>query len=331
MPARNAQPPNYPTTADSSELDGTGGGLFRGTNRAILLLCFGISLVFWLSTKLSKTYTVTLRPKLEYILTPHEAFTEVPSMAFSVEVSARGWVLLFNMLRPATTVTVRIPERTKTVSARALRDATREAFSQGFTLLRIIPETLTVRTQQRIFRKLPLAGVIAARREARFQTIGALALEPDSVEVVGPKADIDRLKKCYTDTLRLANISGRQRGTLRIVAPPNIRVTPDEAQYAVTVEQRTEKQIRVPISVVGAPSGLKIYPKMATIVLAVGLSNYKLLDANSFELTADFRDMTANDFLQKSFVPLTLTKAPSTSNCPVLRIQPRNAEFVIYQ
>jgi hypothetical protein len=65
-------------------------------DRAILLICIGIALVFWLLVKLSQTYS-TVRPvKFEFQIPENETLSNAPPEDMTVEIEGTGWDLMFD-------------------------------------------------------------------------------------------------------------------------------------------------------------------------------------------------------------------------------------------
>jgi YbbR domain-containing protein len=92
------------------------------------------------------------------------------------------------------------------------------------------------------------------------------------------------------------------------------------------VEQITEKNLEVDITKIGVPDSLLLVllPQRVNISCIVGLSDFDLISAKDFRITADFTKININS---RTAVKLELEDYPASIH--KIKMQPKEADFII--
>jgi hypothetical protein len=302
-------------------------GVLR-TNKAMLMLCIGIALLFWLLTKLSKTYQTSFDVHLTYIAPHYKTLRTAPPDKLTVEVRAKGWQLLTRYLNDANpTVQLSIPSNATELSGNLLRTTIAKALPDELEILRFAPESITVALDMQAHKKVPImAAIEVANAAAAYKMLKPLRFLPDSVEVEGPKTEVMAIKYWYTDSLSFSALQAQPKGSLNIAKHPNSKVVfrPNIVLYDTELEQVTEKIVEIMVSPRHNSDSVQLFPHKIQVVCTVGLSHYEALTADDIEVFADFRNI---DYTRNTTVPIKVARQPNWAR--VKQLLPNRADFII--
>lgn len=293
----------------------------------MLILCMGIALLFWLLTKISKTYTTTLDMAIIYNTPTTKIFKSPPVDVITVDIRAKGWQLLsryFNHLSPS--ITLKVASNTTNLNSRLLRQAIGESMPDEIEVLRFMPDNIAVALEPQETKKVPLIATVENSLFSQYQLSTPLHLLPDSVLVVGPRTELQKVKEWYTDSLALKTLLTSPKGSIALRKHQNSKVQflPKRVDYSAKVEEMTERTLLVPVKLRNCRDSVQLFPRTVQLVCRVGLSRYDDLYASNFEVVADFKNI---DIRKAVSVPLTLLKAPNWVHLSGL--QPSKADFLV--
>lgn len=267
------------------------------TERAILTICVSIAFVFWIFTKLSKTYESSIQVNLEYEL-PNEnnILTKKPPSSLDVTLDGTGWNLLFH------SISRRNPKLKYTLSQDTLQEIRFQRLSRdvkfklrsGIDIGTIIPDNIPLRMDISAQKRIPVNLVNKVSFAQQFVESAPKTILPDTVIIEGPYSIIRQVNEWYTNPLIIDELSHRLRDTISLASFSNQQVSfkPNYVAYDVIVEQLTEKEIEVPIVLSKPNPNVIIFPKSIKVKCTVGLSNYERLMPNQFSLQVDISEGT---------------------------------------
>jgi hypothetical protein len=281
-----------------------------GRERAILLICMGIALLFWMFVKLSKTYQTSRMVPLEYRLPLGMQFREPPPSGLEATFSGSGWDLMMNyVFQRGKVVVFELPamlrqeiERPEIINKIEESLAIKVIDLSRNYLLLLLDSTASKTV------KVVLDAEISFAQDFNYR--GAVQLMPDSVTVFGSISLLDQVASLHTEHLTLKNLETDVSRELKILNPnPGLlRISEEKTNVYIPVEQYTEKSFFIPIQMVNMQDSIAVIPSSAEIKCVVGLSHYDNLDESDFAIEANFENVL--NFQKQNTVPLTLTRQP---------------------
>lgn len=284
---------------------------FFKSDRAILFVCIGIALIFWVLIKLSQNYRTKQEFALQYNLPEGKTFTENPPMSIIATLDGQGWDLMSNYFNG--------DERKLLLN---LNNSSQQTYNSNQLISKLTPnnkdivisginlDLLMLDVEQEISKKVPVTLNAEFEFNSQYQLKQAVQLLPDSVVIKGPASIVDPIQNWQTESWSLKNINSDQEKRLQLVKPESIltRISPAQVKAKLLTEQLTEKSLFVPIFVKNAPDSLKIFPENIKLSCIVGLGRYNDITPNSFTLEVDLNGIALN--AANNTLPILLTRQP---------------------
>lgn len=300
-------------------------------DRAILLICIGIALVFWLLVKLSQTYS-TVRPvKFEFQIPENQTLSNAPPEDMTVEIEGTGWDLMFDYFSGSEIVLFYDLEPTSRlqISRGRLRTDILQNLSSGdIQIEEVNPESINLVLEEKITRKVPVVLNLSVSFAPEYHLLQPITLEPDSIELSGPKSKVSEINNWPTDSLIIENLNSNQSRKVPLKSPPReMELEPKTVNVRIEVEQYTEKALFVPLQVENAPEtdSIRFFPQRVRVRCVVGLSKYNEVTEEDFRLEADLQGVSLDK--GQNQVPIHLTKKPDFVKN--IQFSPQSANFFI--
>lgn len=296
-------------------------------DRAILMVCIGIALVFWLLVKLSGQYYMEKKVNIAYSIPEEKTFSKMPPDDMTARISGSGWDLLFSYFStPEITLYYNLSEASSLNLTRGqLRsDLMRELSAKDLNVVELNYDQLDAPLEEKMKKKVPVKLNAAFNFAAQYRLQDTIQLIPDSVSLVGPKSLLEQQAYWETDSLLLDDLKGNLVKSIPLrKVPPELEINQEVVEVNIEVEQITEKSIFVPLTVKNAPDSLKIFPSSIKLTFIVGLSDFNAVQPNDFQVEVDLKN--ANLKGEKNSTPIALTKFPATVG--YVQYSPKSAEY----
>jgi len=179
-----------------------------------------------------------------------------------------------------------------------------QQLSQNISLLDLDRRLLTVDLYQVEARKVPIRANLSLQLEQNHILEGNLQIEPDSVMIKGPSAEIDTIKELWTAPIQLNNVSTDFTTEALLNFPKGLENSVfSESRVTVNgkVAKFSEKVFDVPVRMINFPEGfqVKTFPSTVTVLCKAGVNRLKEITAADFEVVADYAQLqgTGNNTL----------------------------------
>lgn len=277
------------------------------------LICFGISLVFWLFVKLDHSYTTRFHVRIAWQLPDSLAWYSLPPTETNVEVSGEGWDLLAQeMWRSDPVLFFPVGSRSQQTISRAEIIAQLESqLHPAVDIVWLQLDYIPLHVERRLTRRLPVRVQIRTLTLAKGYTlIDSIHANPDTVTVSGPLSLVSKLAACPTEPLVAENVDGplEREVAIQVPQPQLLSVQPERVRVRIPAERLTEKTLLQPIAILGDTAHIHIQPQRVQLVFEVPVSLYNEVDTSDFLLVADLRQLAEKSTL--TTVPLHLMKSP---------------------
>ena len=312
---------------------------FKNDKRvAAYLVCIIIATVFWFLNALSKTYTVDIKVPVSYINFPtNKTLASKPPEQYDLRIKAHGFTILRHKLN---FLFLPFEFNVNDMTDNRMENSRRSTFafpSQQFVneisyqlsndieIIRMLPDTLTFKFDQMGQKRLKVKPIVDIKLKKQYQVSGNIVTTPDSVTVSGPQSTIDTMKYAYIVPLQFNEIHETITSVATINKPKELFFEPQNINLTIPVEEYTEAQFSVPVSLSNQPENVKVklFPAKVKISFLVGLSRFSNIHPEDFKISVSY-----NDINQKA-PRLKVTTESSPPFLYELKISPEELEYLI--
>jgi hypothetical protein len=224
--------------------------------------------------------------------------------------------------------TISLSKTSYVIDQMVLRDLISEKLSVETQIKSFSPDKIEINYSPLAQKELPVTinGTISPASGYLFSD--SIRIEPDRVIIYGEKNVLDTLLEIQTLPLNHSNIDKNRTISAVLQIPEGIRLSVNQAELSVKVEEYTERTFELPVICYNTPSNRKVhfFPSTVELSVRVGLSKYSLLSKSSFEIAVNYNDLAWKNTANCS---LTLTQKPPWIES--YRIAPNMIEFLIEQ
>ncbi len=300
---------------------------FFNSDRAILMTCIGIALVFWLVVKLSQEYRTGATFSIQYQLPTGKTFISPPPRTLEATIKGTGWDLISNNLQKRERkILVELAELpSQAINSNLLIDKAQRQILADVQVTEVNFDFIFIQIENQSEKRIPVELVQDISYAEQIQLIDSLQLNPDSISITGPLSEVDSISSWPTELVELVEVNESGTHKIALQTPKNaqIHLSPAEVVLQVNVEQFTEKSLFVPVEILNAPDSLVIFPDKIKLSCITGLSHFNDIKSSSFKLVVDLQGIPLNT--EKNTVPIQLRRQPSFARA--INYQPKSVEF----
>lgn len=297
----------------------------------VFLLCASLA---WLINKLSQTYTSNTTFQVEYINIPEEfLLANTPKEEIQVRLQAVGFQFLGYELKPKhiqldvskvmhkddsyylTSDQIRIQLEAQLNNYSTLTDFDSDIIYFDFTSL----ET----------KKIPVKAVLDFTFAANHILEGEINVIPDSIQVSGPKSQIDSIRNIRTEVIKKDDLNNSFTDEVALKLPKQLKGTTfsnDVVMVSAKIVKFSERVIEVPVTVINLPESIKVrtFPEIIEVRCQGTLEHLKELSADDFAVEADYSKISKES---GNSLTVQLAQYPKTLNNAV--ISTNEVEFIL--
>ena len=266
-----------------------------------------LSLLIWLLITFSKEYVTQVSLTVDYDELPQDQLLQKAAEK-DLQIIARGtgFKLLSTRL-----FNHHVQLKTNNLSKKGKHDyfflaSTQKSHIQkqlvsGLYLVGFVKDTIHLKIGQLLSKKVPVIPNLKIDYHIGYDALKPLVINPDSVLVSGPEAQVKALKELTFQQISLENVSANfsQKASLLLDERlKNIKYNVKEVIVNGFVEKFTEGSLMTPFTVKNRPKNLNLttFPKEIKVVFKVDLPRFKNVDQNSFTIVCDYAVSEANGF-----------------------------------
>lgn len=298
-------------------------------DRAILLACMGVALIFWLLIKLSQTYRAQKSVGFDIELPEGTTLSTLPPDNLVADLEGTGWDLLFDHFYggPLTlTYEMQSTGRLQLTRGQLRNDIKQKLYSDDIKILEVNYDQFNFQAEEQAANRVPLLARTDLSFAPEHQLKKPVELTPDSVTLLGPASLVNQFDRWHTDSLQFSGLKQSTAISVKVESPPKeIAVSPRQVTANLEVEPFTEKSVYVPIVVKNAPDSLRIFPEKVTVTSRLGLSQYDRISYRDFTAEVDLQGVTSNS--SGTTAPIVITRQPAYIES--LYYTPKSAKFFI--
>ncbi len=201
-------------------------------------------------------------------------------------------------------------------------------FGNQVELLEVSPDILYFKFDVNLIKKVPIVVKANISYTPGYDSFDSYKVFPDSIQVVGPNVNVEKINSIQTEKVVLENIKSDIDKTVKLKLPKNNKdliFSSDEVKLTAKVEKFTEGNVKVPISLINIPNGLNIkyFPKSINVIYYTSLNKFNEILAKDFEVVCDYNKLSNN----QTFLLPELARI--TQKVKSAKINQQHIEFII--
>ncbi|MEO8211289.1 MAG: YbbR-like domain-containing protein, partial [bacterium] len=266
----------------------------------VILICFTISLSFWLLLALSHDYPTSISFPVKYINLPGKKvlMNEMPS-EISIQVNTSGFkIMSFGFKKVQEPVEIDLatslhmpptgPGIVAIPTRNFLSDFSNE-LGKDISIIGFSPDSIVFNFSDVISKNVPVVLSLKATYEKQYDSTGSPRIFPPMVEVFGPPQLIDSLYSITTEPIKLSNLKETVKMKAKLIENRLLSYNVKEVEFVLPVEKYTEGITDVEIHPVNVVEGysLKTFPDKVKVRYLVALSQYNKVDNSTFDVVVD--------------------------------------------
>ena len=158
----------------------------------------------------------------------------------------------------------------------------------------IYPNRIKISLDEYQVKKVPIIPNLHIQPGPGFMLVGDIKLEPEIIEVAGPKEEIALVNHVQTFEDTISNISTPFNGKIKVFSNQRlIEYKPTHVQISVDIQQISEKIIAdIPVIINNVPKKIRVFPSPQTVSLTVigGAQRIALIDPREIEVYINFKN-----------------------------------------
>lgn len=308
-------------------------------NRRYFILCFFvlISLILWVTTKLTSEYSANLQftPQIINSLTGGTYTDEHNNNTLYIQTKAKGYYIMRQQLTKNHTLSIDLKDK-KIIPGKSsnliklptagIKDKVLDALGRDITIISIEPDTLYLRYSRPSTKRVPVKPNFKLLFEKEYQQIAPIVFEPDSITIMGQHEVLDTINAVYTINETYADLKETLETSLSIKSINKVVFSQRKVKFKVPIERCTESSIKLPISVLNPPHSYSILllPPQVEVKYIVPLSDYTTIKKDDFEAVVDYFEVDSLSTTRKLRVKLLRTPQKITS----VKLSPEFVDFI---
>lgn len=293
-----------------------------------------LAILFWLLINLSKTYTNEILFNVRYVDLPSDKeIQNTPPSEITASVESTGFNLLKLMVN-TNTLDVDISNLAYKNGSMFYYLPNRHLFeissqlNVGARVDKFKLDTIFIDLGSNVSKRIPVKLNTNIEFKVGYNFTDEFLVMPDSVTILGPESIVDSITELNTQLLELTDVSEDISTTLQLDQnnSSKISLSTSEVTVKAEVDKFTEGTFTLPFKVLNTPEDVSIatFPSEVDVIYQIGLSNFKKITANDFEVYCDFAYSKENGL--NYLVPKITTVSGLITN---VKIVPDKIEFLI--
>ena len=162
----------------------------------------------------------------------------------------------------------------------------------------VYPNRIKISLDEIMKKTVPVSSNLLISLKDGYTQVGLIKFYPDSVNIVGPKAELDRINNINTIKDTLTNLSDVFNSGLNLILPNRlINCSHTEVQCYLDIQQISERIIvDIPVKVINKVKGIRVFPSPQTVSLTVigGAIQISKIKSNDILVKVDFNLWSIN-------------------------------------
>tara|TARA_B100000287_G_C20658668_1_gene789405 strand:+ start:525 stop:1499 length:975 start_codon:yes stop_codon:yes gene_type:complete len=176
----------------------------------------------------------------------------------------------------------------------------------------VYPNRIKIKLDEVMKKKVPIISNIWSQVKDGYVKIGKAQFIPDSITIVGPQAELNKINEVNTVRDTILNLSKVFKSKIDLVIQNRlIKYSLDKVDYLFDVQQISERIIvDIPVKVINKVKGIRVFPSPQTVSLTVvgGLEQIAGIKPSDISVIVDFSlwKLEKNFYTPKVSIPFNI-------------------------
>ena len=260
-----------------------------------------LSFTFWISTKLSNTYTVDQSFSINWINVPKGIIPHSNNKEINASITASGIdILIYRLINKSLNISLergKFDSKIGDVSIENQQFSIQNQFFGNTKLNFITPKSLDFDFSILDDKVVAVLPNVQINLRAGYLSDTPIKILPDSILVRGPKSILDTLGSIKTKYIKVEDVYENLTKKISLQLIPEIQLSESSANIKLSVSRYSEKEFTLVIGLINTPKGIrvKLFPPKAKIKATLPLSVLRNVKASDFNLVVDYNDIEKKD------------------------------------
>ena len=304
---------------------------FPSKNRLHFFLFFVfISFSFWVSTKLSNSYTIEQIFNIEWINIPKSIVISENNKKLNTSITASGVEIilyrLFNNNLKIDLIQANFELDYLSLNLENQKFLIQQQLYSNTLLNQITPSLVKIKFSRLSEKKIPIIPKTRINLRAGYLTDSNVISKPDCIIVRGPKILLDSIYYAETIAYNQEDVYKSISKKINLSPIEGANFSKDFVDIELSVSRYSEKEFNIPIELINQPEGVKVklFPPKTKVRATIPMSVIGNIGVSDFRLIADYNQIL-NGQTQK--LELFIQKKPSGVKQIIL--EPNEVNYLI--
>jgi hypothetical protein len=263
---------------------------------------FALSLLFWIITKLSNTYSSSVEFEINFLDIPPLVVLEQDVVSkMKVDITASGFQLLvYHFFKDDINVSIENADYGGNLAEIDLMDqkfSLQKQLYQNAILNRVSPPQLNFSFGKLKRLKIPVIPPDEINFKPGYDQAGEWVIEPDSVWVYGTSKKVNALNGLSIQPLSQETVDNNIEEKVKLLPIDQIRFETESVLIKTSVKRFTEKSIDAFINIKNLPDSLsiKLFPQSLKVTFLVLVDKAESISAADFKFSCDYGQAQSKD------------------------------------
>ena len=304
---------------------------FPSKNRLHFFLFFVfISFSFWISTKLSNSYTIEQIFNIEWINIPESIVISENNKKLNTSITASGVEIilyrLFNNNLKIDLIQANFEIDYLSLNLENQKFLIQQQLYSNTLLNQFTPSLVKIKFSRLSEKKIPIIPKTRINLRAGYLTDSNVISKPDCIIVRGPKILLDSIYYAETIAYNQEDVYKSISKKINLSPIEGANFSKDFVDIELSVSRYSEKEFNIPIELINQPEGVKVklFPPKTKVRATIPMSVIGNIRVSDFRLIADYNQIL-NGQTQK--LELFIQKKPSGVKQIIL--EPNEVNYLI--
>ena len=211
------------------------------------------------------------------------------------------------------------------ISSRQFTDDIADQISNELQINHIWPDTVYFNFDKIVTKMVQVKANVAIELKKQFYLNGTVFTRPDSVLVSGPLSVLDTIDFIQTNAQIYTEVDQSIQRNVSLEESDQLKFQTKRVVLNIAVEEFTQKEMEIPITIEDLPDSLKInlFPAKVKLNFMTSLSSFNDIVEQDFKLVVSYQEILQN----QERLAISLIEMPA--NLQTLTFSPKEVEYLI--
>ena len=176
----------------------------------------------------------------------------------------------------------------------------------------VYPNRIKIKLDEILEKKVPIISNINVIVKDGHVQIGKTKFEPDSINIIGPRVELDKITSVYTVEDTLNNLFKTTESEIDLLVPNRlIKYSFKRVKYLFNIQHISERIIvDIPVNVINKIKGIRVFPSPQTVSLTLvgGVEQIAKIKPLDISVTVDFSlwELEKNFYMPEVLIPFDI-------------------------